>query len=182
MENPCTAWRGSKRSITLFAVLFLILIFHSSAENPTIARSCDGAFTLIAFSDFQAEIRFQAEGRKELLSVDHYATAGAISNDGATFVVYGLPRKIDRRNPQATAITFFKRTANGMLIHRVISGGGIYQIGFDVKKDKVFLEYQHGVLMFDFKTKTLSLSDEPMPDDASCNTTSRTNLQFNKLN
>ncbi|MBN3833855.1 hypothetical protein [Burkholderia sp. Ac-20344] len=72
------------------------------------------------------------------VKINHHINGGVFSLDGRSLVVYGIPNKIDLRDPRAQFASVYDLNPSLRMIFRGAYGGGIYEVAIGSGK-KIFV-------------------------------------------
>ncbi|MDS0794254.1 hypothetical protein NUV26_19000 [Burkholderia pseudomultivorans] len=99
-----------------------------------------------------------------LIEIDHGIDAGVFSADGKSLVVYGLPKKIDLRSPQAEFLSIYRLRPRLHRIMKMTYGGAIYDVAIGSDQNLVFISNRFGFDVVNIKsreTKSFDPISEP---------------------
>lgn len=139
----------------VFAVAILLWACKAIAEVEI--KSCDSVYSAkYRQGSLVIERLGKPIGSKK---IDHVINGGIFSRDDSLIVVYGMPRKVSRRNPQKTLLSVYRIIPNPTLIISEVYGAGIYDAKFEENQKFVVVEYRFGVDVIDLATKKSSSFD-----------------------
>ncbi|MCA8036884.1 hypothetical protein LGM46_28340 [Burkholderia arboris] len=139
-------------------ILILLLTILLSNARAQVVTSCDGRYSAQATG--QAEMLVKRDGKEiGVVKIDHSIDGGVFSLDEKSFVVYGLPNKIDLRSPQATFLSIYiLKPKLGMILKRTY-GGGIYDIAIGSDRRSMLISSRFGFDVIDIKDMKIKSSD-----------------------
>ncbi|WP_124585375.1 hypothetical protein [Burkholderia contaminans] len=86
-----------------------------------------------------------------MVKINHHIDGGVFSLDGRSLVVYGMPNKIDLRDPQAQFVTVYDLNPNLRMIFRRTYGGGVYEVAIGSGKKTIFVSSRFGFSVVDIR-------------------------------
>ncbi|WP_141685011.1 MULTISPECIES: hypothetical protein [Burkholderia cepacia complex] len=144
-------------------ILFFLLTILLSVARAQVVRSCDGRYSAEAAD--RAEMLIKRNGKKVgIVEINHDIDAGVFSLDERIFVVYGMPRKIDHRSPQAEFLSIYLLKPKLRMIMKRTYGGGVYDVAIGSDQKSIFVSSRFGFDVMDImnmKIKSYDPVSEP---------------------
>jgi hypothetical protein len=129
----------------LIAAMFL---WSASTMAEAVVKSCDATFS--AASNNHGSMIIENNGKiTGKVRLDHDIDGGVFSLDDSLLVVYGLPKRVSRKYPQATRLSVYKVSPRPTLVMNEMYGGGVYDALFSDNQKFVVVENQYGVDVLD---------------------------------
>ncbi|WP_155634168.1 hypothetical protein [Burkholderia territorii] len=129
-------------------IIFSLLMIFLSDASAKIIRSCDGRYSAQAIG--RAEMIIKRDGKSAgRVKINHDVYAGDFSLDGRSFVVYGMPNKIDFNGPQAEFVSVYILRPKLHVILRRTYGGGIYDVAIGSDQKTILVSSRFGFDVID---------------------------------
>ncbi|UVE69135.1 hypothetical protein L2Y90_20500 [Burkholderia pyrrocinia] len=139
-------------------VLFFLLTILLSVARAQVVRSCDGRYSAEVAD--RAEMIIKRDGRKiGVVKIDHNIDSGVFSLDERSFVVYGMPSKIDHRSPQAEFISIYLLKPKLRMIMKRTYGGGVYDVAIGSDQKSIFVSSRFGFDVIDIRDMKIKSYD-----------------------
>jgi hypothetical protein len=153
------------------AAIFMSFVFVAPAFSRSLESisSCDGRSVITYEGDYTVALRNGSQVSK--IKLEHELNGGAIDPVRSMFVVYGVPKKTNRDNPQVMTVSVYKNLKRPSLVQRESLGGGVHSALFSKDHRFIVVDTRFGDLVIDTKnnkTKMLPLIKESEIDVVDC--------------
>lgn len=149
-------------SLQIVKFIFCILIGPLWAVNAKagIVKSCDGQTTARVVASRPEFMAVDREREKlGTVKIDHDIVGGVFDSTDKLLIVYGLPNKVDLKNPQAQYLSIYIATPHPRFVMKRTYGGGIYEVAIGVDPNLILVVGRFGFEVINVKTKKVEIFD-----------------------